>query len=219
MMTRLILIFILMSTHSVASELSSVKWLQINDSNTLKIFKPIKYKHPSGLVPIRFITELNHPIEKVLTVLDDSNNKKNWMPSLKEIVDLEVYSPQKKTVYYRYHTPWPLRDRDFIIISSGKFNKDTNEVFVTVKSVQHNLDPKPSGVIRGIAYDGYSKIQMLGPNKTRVEMAFLNDFNGALPKFIINYVQKRWPHKFVQMLKDELRKNIIINPHFKTPTL
>ena len=47
-------------------------------------------------------------------------------------------------------------------------------------------------------------------------MAFLNDFKGMIPTWIINIVQKKWPHKFMKSLRTQLNKaDIKIAPEFK----
>jgi len=49
-----------------------------------------------------------------------------------------------------------------------------------------------------------------------VEMAFMNDFGGYIPKFIVNFVQKSWPYSFMQQLREHLNKSdIALSPEFQ----
>jgi hypothetical protein len=69
--------------------------------------------------------------------------------------------------------------------------------------------------IRGFSHDGYVRVKYITENKTEIEMAFLNEFGGYIPSFVINMVQKKWPYIFMKNLSKQLQKdNIIINPEF-----
>jgi hypothetical protein len=203
------------STNTFSSKLSEIDWILKSSKEGINIFKPISYKHPSGLVPLRFKAVLKYNISKVLSVLDDSKRKYEWMPGIREIIELDKPNKKEKIVYYRYKTPWPLSERDFIVHNTGEFDVKSKTVLVTIHSVEHLRDPKPSDTVRGISYDGYSKIRFIDKNTTEVEMAFLNDFKGSIPKFIINFVQSKWPYKFMKNLTNQLRKaDIKINPNY-----
>ena len=137
------------------------------------------------------------------------------MPNLKEVFDYKVIDFKEKIVYYRYNTPWPFQDRDFLISSKGEFKKEKNEVYVVVKSVNFAELPKVKNVIRAKAYESFSRIKMISPKETLLEMVFLNDFKGNLPNFIVNYVQAKWPNQFVNRLKKKLETGkIVINKNF-----
>ena len=209
-------LFLFFTSHSYsAREFEKIDWKQIQDKNGVKVYKPIDYKHSTGLVPIRFVAIINHNISKILTVLDNTADKLSWMPNLKEVFDYKVIDFKEKIVYYRYNTPWPFQDRDFLISSKGEFKKEKNEVYVVVKSVNFAELPKVKNVIRAKAYESFSRIKMISPKETLLEMVFLNDFKGNLPNFIVNYVQAKWPNQFVNRLKKKLETGkIVINKNF-----
>jgi hypothetical protein len=210
----LILLFII-SPNLYSAKLSSIDWKLKTEKDEIKVFNPVSYKHPSGLVPLRFKAVLNYNISKVLSVLDDGERKQEWMPSIRKIIELEKPNKKEKISYYRYKAPWPLSERDFIVHNIGDFDLKSKTVTVNIKSVEHPKDPSPTDTVRGISYDGYSKIRYINETTTEVEMAFLNDFKGSIPTFLINYVQSKWPYKFMKNLKIQLlKKDIIINPDY-----
>lgn len=215
-MIKLLSILLLTSSHQVlALNLKKVDWKLLESNHGVEIFEPKSFTHNSGIVPLRFKLVLKHNISRVLTVLDDSERKHEWLPSVKLIKELEVPNINEKIVYYRYKTPWLLKERDFIIHNIGTFDKKTMSVNVTLKSVNHKLDPFDKTTIRGISYDGYSVIKVIDHQTTEVEMAFLNDFKGSIPTFIVNYVQAKWPYQFAKNVRKQLsREDIKINPNY-----
>ena len=199
-----------------ASKLRDIDWKEISNDNGITVFRPINYKHDSGLIPIRFKAVIDFDIVRVLSVLSDEKRKPEWLPSLNSIKVLEKKSVKDITVYYRYDAPWPFKDRDFIINNIGVLDSEALKVSVDIKSVQREDDPANGSTVRGTTFDGYTTIQPAGKNKTIVEMAFLNDFGGYIPKFIVNFVQKSWPYSFMEQLREHLKKkDIALLPEFQ----
>ncbi len=213
----LFLSFMIVGTvYANPSKLRSIEWKEISNHNGILVYRPTTFDHNSGLVPIKFKAVIKHPIGKVLTVLANEKRKLEWMPKLKEIKLLERKSIQDFTVYYRYSAPWPFKDRDFVIQNLGSFDPKTFVVSVDLISVKNEKKPETSKTVRGTTYDAYSIISPDSNGNTNVEMAFLNDFGGLIPKFIVNIVQKSWPHKFMKHLRSQLDKtDIEIMPEFK----
>lgn len=209
----------LISSHSFANETSKLRelnWKEISHKDGITVFKPESFDHSSGLVPIRFMATLNYDIAKVLSVLADESRKLEWIPNLEEIKLIEKKSIQDFTVYYRYDAPWPFKDRDFVIKNQGVFDPEKFMVSVDLKSVSSSKVNLMNHTVRGRTFDGYSIIREDPTGKTIVEMAFLNEFGGMIPSFVVNIVQKSWPYKFMAQLRGQLSKsNIEILPEFK----
>jgi len=199
-----------------ASKLRDIEWKEISNKDGISVFRPKEYKHDSGMIPIKFKAILNHDIVRVLSVLANEDRKTEWMPNAKKIKVLEKKSISDFTVYYRYEVPWPFKDRDFIVKQLGYFNPKEQKVSVDIKSIKFKEDPADGSTVRGITYDGYTVIRPHGENKTTVEMAFLNDFGGYIPKFLINFATKNWPHIFMKQLRQQLnKKDIVIIEEFR----
>lgn len=192
---------------SAPSKLRSIEWSEISSKDEIFIYKPKSFNHKSGFVPIKFKAIIKHRIDRVLSVLANEKRKLEWLPALKKVKLLEKKSIQDFTVYYRYHAPWPFKDRDFVVQNLGVFDSRKFIVSIDIKSIDKG--EVFDDTVRGITYDGYSIIQPHGKDSTLIETAFLNDFGGFVPKFIINIVQKKWPYKFISQLREQLNKNDI----------
>ena len=186
-----ILVVFMISNHLWASKLKEIKWQELSKEDDITTYQPQSFEHSSGLIPIKFKAILRHSVLKVLSVLADDKSKTQWVPNLVSAQELERKSIADVTVYYHYSSPWPFSDRDFIIHNSGSYNPKTQTISVDLKSVKHKLDPAKGDTVRGFAYDGYTTIAPIGNDKTVLEMAFLNDYAGYIPTFLVNYVQKK----------------------------
>ena len=208
---------LLLSSNSWAiSKLQDIKWKEVSGKDGITVYQPLNYQHDSGLVPIRFKTVINHNILRVLSVLSDDSRKQQWLPRLKQTKIIQDNSIKDRTVYYRYESPWPFNDRDFVVHNQAIFNEKELIVSVAIKSIEHPNISTSNQTVRGTTYDGYSIIKPLGANQTSLEMGFLNSFGGLVPKWIVNIVQKKWPYRFMKSLKGQLQKNDIkINPQFE----
>jgi hypothetical protein len=198
------------------SLLKKIKWKLHSDEDGIEIYTPVDYKHPSGLVPIKFKTIINHDISKVVTVLADNDRKTQWLPYLEDSRTIVDLSSSEAIVYYRYGSPWPFSPRDFLIQSSAVFNEQTKVLKVEMKSIKNYEGVKKnSDYVRGFSHDGYAVVSVKGKGKTEMEMAFLNDFGGMIPTFVINVVQKKWPYEFIKNLRKQLdKKDVAVNPKF-----
>jgi hypothetical protein len=197
--------------------LENIQWKIHTNKEKIEVYLPKDYKHPSGLVPVRFKATIDYPLSKVLSVLADNSRKMEWIPKLEEAKMIEEISETDVIVYYRYSTPWPFSGRDFLIKSTAEFNSQTKVLKVLMKSVPEHKNLKSNdNYVRGISHDGYTILRYKDKRTTEIEMAFLNEFGGFIPNFVINLVQKKWPYKFMGNLRRQLRKDdIIVNPQFK----
>lgn len=197
------------SLHANHSKLRNIKWEKHSNKDGITVFRPTNFSHKSGVIPLKFIATIDFEVAKVLTVLADNTRKKEWLPNVVEISEIERKGKANRTVYYHYDFPWPFSDRDFIIKTVGVYDTKTKMISVDLRSTEHPKAPKKKGNVRGLTYDGYSLIKPLSANQTRIEMAFISDFGGMMPTFIINAVQSKWPYNFMKRLSRQLSKQDI----------
>jgi hypothetical protein len=213
---KILLITLCLFPVCFSSVLRKIEWEKISEKNLITVYKPTKYEHSSGLIPIRFQAIIKHNVLKVLSALADNTKKTQWLPNAVEVKELEKKSVSELIVYYRYDAPWPFKDRDFVILNEGKFEMQNMTISVDIKSIKHQKDPQYETTVRAKTFDGYTIIKPHGVGHTYLEMAFLNDFGGFIPKFIVNLVQKKWPYKLMTQLNDYLDNNEVkILPDFQ----
>lgn len=190
-------------------------WKLKIEKEGIKIFTAPRHQE-SGIVPIKANTIIHDSIPRILTVLADTQRKKEWIPKLIEARIIEEKSKYERVEYTRYDSPWPLDDRSFVVSSKGRYNPKEQTLFIDITSVEHTKVPHNPDHVRGKTYIGSILLKTLGTKKTFFEMTLLNDFKGNVPSWIINMVQKKWPFKFFKNLKEQLAKeDIKVSPDFQ----
>lgn len=116
-------------------------------------------------------------------------------------------------IYQYYDFPWPINDRDMVLQRKITFDAAKGEVFVDIKSVVDVNFPEVKDVIRGespVAYWSFKWDKAL--QRTSLEGAVVVDLKGSLPAWLINQLQKMWPSKTINGLKDVARRGSSL-PH------
>jgi len=207
--------FLLSCLNSMAMNPDDFAWELKKNKDGIKIYTAPQHEE-TGIVPIKADTTIDDSLPRILTVLADTERKKEWVPNLIEARTIEIKSKYELTEYSLYNSPWPLHDRSFVISNKGSFNPQNKTVFIEITSIEHPKVPHNSDYVRGNTYIGSIHLKALGPKKTSFEIILLTDFNGNVPAWIINIVQRKWPFGFFKNIKEQLSKdNIKVWPKFQ----
>lgn len=196
---KLLIIFIFLLDLASGSIRS---WEKINEEKGISVYRTEISDSP--LVGFKGDTIMDAPAEKVFGVLIDDKHMKEWVKDLKVSKILESFGPFEAILYEEYSLPWPLKNRDFVF-HAGVFRDDEGRIHLTVKSVDHPLAPPTVGV-RGEVLEGEYIITPLGKFKCKLEVEIISDPKGAVPKWIVNLFQKRWPFETLEAIKKQLDK-------------
>lgn len=204
-----------LACNTMAMHPDDFTWKLKKEKDGIKIYTAPRHEE-TGIVPIKADTIIDDSLPRVLTVLADTDRKKEWIPKLIEARTIEVKSKYERVEYTLYNSPWPLHDRSFVISSKGSFNPKDKTVFIDITSIEHPKVPHNPKYVRGNTYIGSIYLKALGPKKTFFEITLLTDFNGNVPAWIINIVQKKWPFGFFKNIKKQLAKDDIkVWPEFQ----
>ena len=160
-----------------------------------------------GLIPFRSKAILNHPFERVLTVLLDADRKPEWSPKLKSTKVHKKISNTSYILSEYYNTPWPATDREFLML--GELFPEKDKFTLTAKTY---IDPKLADKdhiqvdIRKLVVT----IEKINETQTAFEFIFLGDMKGLMPAWLVNLIQKQWPFKFIKRLNSQLEKDDIV---------
>lgn len=202
------------SSTTAALHPNDFNWELKKEKKGIKIFRADRHKE-TGIVPIKAQTVLNHSMPRILSVLANTNRKREWIPKLEEAYIIEQKSKYERIEYARYDSPWPFEDRAFVISTKGRYNQKDNTIFIDIHSTNHAKVPENPEHVRGHTYIGSVFMRGIEKEKTFFEITLLTDFKGEIPTWIINIVQASWPFKMFSNLKLQLeKKDIEIWPEF-----
>lgn len=216
-MRELLLTFIFfLSFSSFAMHPNDFAWKLKEEKDQIKVFSAPRHKE-TGIVPIKANTIIHDSLPRILSVLAETDRKKEWIPNLLDAYTVEKISKYERVEYTLYDSPWPFYDRAFVISTKGRYNEKDNTIFIDISSTEHEKVPLNPKHVRGKTYIGSIYMKGLATKETFFEITLLTDFKGNIPTWIINLVQKKWPYKFFTNIKAQLSKDDIkIWPEFQS---
>lgn len=184
---------------STLSEPRKTTWEKTKDHEDIVIYEgDIR---SDGAVPLKGHVIINHPIEKVVTVMADTQGKKNWLPAVKKIKIVEQVSDYHKVEYYHVEMPFIVTDRTTVLESIATVNKAKDEIVVRVFS-SDRFPEKDKNFVRAKMNFGQVRLKSVDQGrKTIVSGIFYTNPEGMLP----NWVVKRFTREFVYQSLEKLR--------------
>jgi hypothetical protein len=203
-MLRAIFLLLAMSwTAAHAVDFSQAAWELDGDDHGVKVYR---WTPPgSDLFAFRVEGEIDTTVPKLVQVLTDTEHRTAWAPALTETYVVRWISPVERIEYNRVRTPWPIRDRDFVIQGKAEFDGQGG-VELRFHSIQdETIGDK--GPVRGEAYDSTYKLTPIDDRKrTKLEYRMLIDPKGSLPRFIVNMYQSRFPKNLMLALQRQAHR-------------
>lgn len=146
------------------------------------------------------------PIAKVVSALSDVHRKREWVYALKEARLVREPSLLERVEYNRSAAPWPLRDRTFVFRALVRPDRAARRLWIGLESVEDPAAPPEPGLVRGRVERGEFIVEALGERRTKVSLELHADPAGAIPKWLVNLFQKRWPLETLEGLRRQAAK-------------
>ena len=152
-------------------------------------------------------TVYDAPATKVMHVLMDNDHRTDWVDMLYEATVLEKTGPFDYVLYQAFDLPVTFADRDYVYRGQAKRVSDT-VVELQLGSVEHPKKPAEETVgVRAELVNTLYRLTDEEGGKTRVEVEVQTDPKGWMPIWLVNLVQKDWPHETLMGLGRELEKS------------
>lgn len=188
------------------------EWTLLSDENGIKTFEE-KSPHQDK-VAFRGEVIIPAPLLNVITVMHDKELRKHWVDSYLESRLIEQEDQFNRIEYHLTQVPWPFQNRDFVYHVKTRVHFQPLSVELTMGSVDDARVPEREGVVRGeIVLCKYLIQEQKNENgvNTVVIVEMSVDPKGAIPAWIVNLAQKRWPQNTLgAMRKVATRPNLNI---------
>ncbi|EHQ30274.1 START domain-containing protein [Mucilaginibacter paludis] len=178
------------------------KWTLRKDENGIAVYSRMlgseKYKE------IRVVCEFDAPAEKLVKVLQNVKDHKNWV--YKTIRSYQISRKNKDTLYYysEIALPWPASNRD-ATVQLAVATDSLGTFTITVKSMP-NLTPAKPNLVRVPYSVGTYKVNSLPGNRIRVDYTLSVDPGGSIPAWLVNYTATVAPYYTFVKLKALVEK-------------
>jgi hypothetical protein len=184
--------------------LAGAKWEVISRADDIVVSK--KDVPELALPIIRGVTTFDENFYDVLAVLSDTDHYAEWMHSCLEARLLRSDGDFDLLVYNRISTPWPLEDRDTVVHTRIQINQKKKFVVIRFSNVASDLQGPVDGVTRVPMLRGFYKLEMLGPEKTRVTYQAQADPGGLIPKWLAARESRDIPNLTLSSLRSRVKQ-------------
>lgn len=209
---RLVLTSILLLSCNAYSAL--IPWKQIKNQDGIRVFKGEIPNSP--VVAFKGIGEIPASLKAVTSVLYNIDRKLHWVAKIKEAKIIRKTTPFEVIEYNETRAPWPLQNRDFLFKAKITPESNWKKLTIDLQSVQDELMPKKSGVVRGEIHSSKFVLEEVAPNRTKISLEIHADPKGLIPKWIANLFQKQWPYQTLQNMRKEVTSGEFkVHPHIE----
>jgi hypothetical protein len=180
-------------------------WKQISFSNGIAVYK--RKEPDSRIFAMKGESVINAPIGRVAAVMDQVEHQTQWVPYLGEAKQLKIISFYERIIYTNNDSPWPAKDRDFLMHSILEVDRKAKKITVTLKSFEDPIMPVRKDRIRGNMARCVIVLESLDNGmKTYFSIEVHVDPKGWIPKWLVNLVQRKWTRKYIEGLKMQMNR-------------
>jgi START domain len=191
---------------------SAPKWEMFDEEDGIRMYR--RDVPGSSIVALRGEGFVEAPIARVASVLADRKRSVEWIDRLVKTKVLRQLSDTESINWNHIKTPTPLKDRDFVFKSMITTDPAQKKVLFSYYSVKDALAPETDDYVRGSFKAGKFELTMAtrtNKDGTKTRGTIVNaevevDPAGSVPTFIVNMVQKSWPHKTLTALRRQVAK-------------
>lgn len=197
---------------SITAQAEEQKWEEIYTEDGIVVSR--SEVPGSNLFAFRGEGDVNAPMPKVLGVLRDIKRSSEWVDQFVEMKSIAQINDLERLEYYHAAVPWPFQDRDFLYQTKIEVDRATKTISLSSVSAEDVRVPPVSGLVRGHIFKTRLVLTPIeNGTKTHAIGEAHMDPKGALPTWIVNLVQKKWPYNtFMNVRKQVTKPDITDDP-------
>ncbi|MCO4761907.1 MAG: START domain-containing protein [Myxococcales bacterium] len=142
----------------------------------------------------------------LIGIVSDIKNHCKWRAKCHSARLISQRDDFVRTMYTRINAPWPVSDRDVVLLGTSTVNLTKHIVTSRFKAVRHKSVPEVSGVVRMPKLEGFYKFQELSPGRIRVTYQVYSDPGGMIPNWLAERSAKKLPYKTLIGLRRRIRE-------------
>jgi len=178
-------------------------WKRIVDEEGVTVDQ--KWIKGQELPIFRGISLIKGSIYDVLTVLDDTPRRTEWVFRCIESRLVKKKTDFVRYIYNRTEAPWPVDDRDVVVLTEVTVNPDKGIVRIEFDS-KDGVVGEVDDVVRIPRLKGLYLVEAVGGNHTRVTYQIDSDPGGWLPDWLIEKASKKIPLNTLINLQKQVHK-------------
>jgi hypothetical protein len=180
-------------------------WEEINHEEGITVWS--RDVANSSIVEFRGRGVVEAPLIRIAAVIRNSARKPEWIAHCAEERALHMFNPGHAIVYNRTKSPnFLVSDRDVVIDASATVMPERQMVRIDFHSVTDPKMPPVDGAVRIPRVNGFWLLHKLDDRNTEVTYQVQADPGGAIPTWLVNYVQRKLPLNTLLGLRKQSNK-------------
>jgi hypothetical protein len=187
-----------------STAIGQYNWKLSKDEDGIKVYQSeVKY---SKFKSIKVECTLEGTYDKLMAILNDVPNQKNWVYNNKNSSILKRVSASEFYYYSEIHLPWPMTNRDAIV--HMKMNKDSLNRFLKISEAGvPGYAPEKSGRVRVPRSDISWYVTMPSAKTISIVYIFDAEPGGSLPAWVVNMFTDKGPYESFKKLSELLKRS------------
>lgn len=196
-------IFLLVIGFLLAGPLGAQKdWSLVNNESWIKIYKSDMAN--SSYKRIKVECTLDGTIDKLVRILNDVNNHKNWIYNTKNAYIIKRVNASEYYYYTETSLPWPMQNRDAIVHIKLQ-RDDANHILNIAAAGEPDYMPTIGNKVRVPRSANSWQVTVPAPNKIHIVYIFEADPGGHLPPWLVNTFVNKGPYESFKKLAEILK--------------
>ncbi len=197
---KLLLLMILLF---LAPTLQASEWRLVRDQDGIQVFT--RKVEGSPIAQSRAVVTLETTLPPLIALITDGDNQQRWVDSVDESRTVRRVDASKAYVYTISKAPWPVSNRDAVVLTELFRNPDSPVVEIRSHAVP-DLLPEEKGYVRVKMVDFRWRLTPLADNRVEVRYLLHSDPGGQIPAWLINSTVVDQPFNTLRSLRDILRE-------------
>ncbi len=157
-------------------------WKLEKDKNGIKVFT--RKLPEASLKDYRVEATFDMSVDKLLKIITDFENYKNWFANTAECYLIEKVSDTELIQYFEAKAPWPVSNRD--CVTRFKINKKSNGNIRIDLDLAEGYYKDKKNVVHIPAFEGYWELTKIADNKVKAVQQVASDPGGGIPDWLAN---------------------------------
>lgn len=177
-------------------------WSLVCNENWIKIYK--SDMSSSNYKRIKVECTIDGTIDKLVHVLNDVNNYKNWIYNTKTAYTIKKINSSEYYYYTETTLPWPMQNRDAVV--HIKFQRDNSSHTLNIVAYgEPDYMPLVDGKVRVPRSANTWQVSVPEPNKLHIIYIFEAEPGGHIPPWLVNTFVNKGPYESFRKLAELLR--------------
>ena len=203
---RLLITLLLSTLFTFSAQAKTTAWELEKEEEDINLKVFTREIDGSDLKEFKGEMLVKHKLTTVASLLLDGASPPKWMHKCETLEVLAQVYPLTAVIYFLNGAPWPVSDRDAVMMSSMSQDPETLVITVNISMV-NDLVPEHEDYVRIPHMTGFWKFEPKEEGQVLITYQVHANPGGSLPNWLANSVVVDTPYNTMSNMVDMLKKD------------